>query len=388
MLRIILEQSHTKSFNTDIQGAFKIQIIPLGAATKASNMHYIIVLDTSGSMYGEKMDKAKQAATELVKRISPSNYLSLITFSNNARLQISHVMLQSDNDKYSVTSIIKGIEASGSTAFYQALRLAIELSKEYKEPSYAIILTDGIPTDVTDINAYRELPWPKNLQALVIGVGLDYNPELLTLLADKSGGLFIHIDEHSIDELLEHFRSVAVDKMYASDIRIRIKESIRKARFVGYEDKEISIPTLSDENLEILGEVEIPAMYSGTVAAIEVEYYDPRERSKMKRLLEYHVTPAKSREEYLAGINKNVFDEYLYYTYVEEAKKLSLRGDLVGATMKLKSAEQVAARTMRLDLVTETRQLITAVEQTKKLGGQESATRKLTSMATRTLRRK
>jgi Ca-activated chloride channel homolog len=69
-------------------GAFHLRLALRSTATPPSSRPHLsvhLVLDTSGSMSGEPIDRARRAAQALADRLAPTDDLSLTTFSSDAR---------------------------------------------------------------------------------------------------------------------------------------------------------------------------------------------------------------------------------------------------------------------------------------------------------------
>src|SRR5437016_142658 len=94
-----------------VAGRHKVRRTPLNLA---------VVLDRSGSMTGAKIEKAKQAAMQLVDRLRPDDVFSLVIFSDEARLIIP---AQHVEDKDSLKEKIESITADGSTALYSGVKM-------------------------------------------------------------------------------------------------------------------------------------------------------------------------------------------------------------------------------------------------------------------------
>ena len=388
-LDIVFEQSHRYSFDSPVKGAFRLRLSPSSAPARVSGLHYIVLIDASGSMKGEKIEAARKAVMRLVELIPGGNYVTLIAFGLGG-LQARELIVHVDAEKArnDILDIVAKLVPDDGTPLYRALRKAFEIAEAYREPGYIVLVTDGKPTDITKPEKYRELKWPEKMKAYVIGVGLDYNKELLALLADLGKGVMEHVSEADVEKLVEVFEEAATPEAYAKDLEITVEPIAGEARLIGYDELTLSIPALSEESMELYGEVEIPAKFSGEVARVIVSYEDPATGKTETKRFSYVVELAKTREEYIKGINRDVYDNYLYQVYIEEARRLLLRGDLEAATKRLAEAEKQAEKTKRIDLVMQTKRLRETAEATKRLKGAEAeeATRRLLSEATKRLR--
>src|SRR5271157_2190187 len=82
-------------------------------------LNLAVVLDKSGSMTGAKLEKTKQAATQLVDRLAPNDVFSLVIFSDEARVLLP---AQKVEDREAIKEKIAGIEAGGCTALHAGVK--------------------------------------------------------------------------------------------------------------------------------------------------------------------------------------------------------------------------------------------------------------------------
>src|SRR3954451_6410067 len=71
-----------------------------------------VVLDRSGSMSGAPLEGAKKALAGLVRRLEPTDNFGLVTFDNDARVEVAAGPLA---DKEAVIARIQAIQPGGST---------------------------------------------------------------------------------------------------------------------------------------------------------------------------------------------------------------------------------------------------------------------------------
>jgi Ca-activated chloride channel family protein len=112
-----------------------------GAKKKAD---LVLVLDISGSMRGDKLARAKQAAQRLVQGLGTDDRVSLLAFNNNLYWMKQGVRAGPGRD--SVLAMIDALDAFGGTSFYDAIADAYAYLKQ--EPAAdsipaVVVLTDG-----------------------------------------------------------------------------------------------------------------------------------------------------------------------------------------------------------------------------------------------------
>ncbi len=151
------------------------------------------VLDISGSMDGEKLQKVKEDATSLISSLltNKNNQAALITFDTT-----SEIIEELTNDEEKLISEIYGLETKGNTNYYQALVNVESLLKNYKPQSnrecIVLFLTDGYPNENTP-NQIAQFQYIKNAYPFVTinGVQYEMGDEVLEPIKEISDRQFI-----------------------------------------------------------------------------------------------------------------------------------------------------------------------------------------------------
>jgi Ca-activated chloride channel family protein len=128
-----------------------------------------IVLDTSGSMDGDKMIAAKQALDRfLFQLIDPNDEVFLYRFDNTPELIEGWT-----RDKRRVSESLRRIQPRGSTALYDAVADAVHLAQQgHNRKKAVVIISDGNDTTSrTDVFAVKQLI--RETEVLVYAIGID-----------------------------------------------------------------------------------------------------------------------------------------------------------------------------------------------------------------------
>ena len=175
-----------------------VDLTPSAAVIAGRVRSISLAIDSSGSMDGEKIEQAKAAALALLKQLRPTDQISIVSFSDTVTVQLpmSHV-----GNSREVAAAVKAISVSGLTAMYDGLQAAFQQARQTsQEPgtvNRVLLLTDGNPTVgktdgrefVTLAQGMREA----GITITAIGIGTDYNEQLLEKIAESGGGLWHHI---------------------------------------------------------------------------------------------------------------------------------------------------------------------------------------------------
>ena len=372
-----LEFSHKYSFNSPVRGIFRLIIVP-ERVSLATGFHYIILLDTSGSMYGLKIETAKQGAIQLLNRIPKGNKITFITFSSDVKVLTEF----SDTASDTVKDTISSITARGNTVFYTALSIAINIAKRYNLPGYIILLTDGNPTDVTDMSAYEKIEIPAGFKVISYGIGDDYNEQLLKVLADKSGGILNHIQDAA--EIANSLPQAAVTEIGAKNVTVEI-ESPSSVKLLNYSGPPVKLGAIEGV-VRIYGETTIPPNFSGNIITVRINYEDPTTGKNETLIAVSPITPTVDSQVFLSGINNDILSEYQYYELMNKLVTEVSSNNLAEATKTLQQMAQVAQQTRRIELIETTRRLQESVETTRRLGNIEQTKKIIVSEATKRLR--
>ncbi len=173
----------------------------------------ILVLDTSGSMQGEKMDQAKEAARYVLDHLNPLDRFAIVSFATTTRSFSPSLEPAAQADKGK--DFLDRLEAMGSTDINRAMIEAVGLAEEVR-PTTLIFLTDGLPTEGVTVtgaildNVAREAP--DNVRIFSFGVGDDVDTDLLDQISLDHGGAstYVRPGEEIDEEVSAFYRKVKI----------------------------------------------------------------------------------------------------------------------------------------------------------------------------------
>ena len=165
------------------------------------------VLDRSGSMRGAKIEYARQATVYAVEQLLPSDRLSLTLFDTQVTTAIPSTLA---TDKQRLLDKIRSIRTGSSTALHAGWVNGGMQVSQYLNPEHlnrVILLSDGLAnvgetnpdTIANDVHGLVQ----RGVTTTTLGVGADYDEDLLEGMARSGDGNFFHID--SPDQLPEIF---------------------------------------------------------------------------------------------------------------------------------------------------------------------------------------
>lgn len=163
-----------------------------------------LVVDNSGSMYGQKMELVKKALNHLVDNLISDDIISITTFSTDAQVVLSSQKV--GNQKEKIRKVIDDIRIMGSTNLNAGMMLGYKeafKNNAKNTTSRVILLTDG-ETNVGETNHDRIVDNStkynqEGIEISTIGIGQSLDFQLLRTLADKGKGSNYYIGENEED---------------------------------------------------------------------------------------------------------------------------------------------------------------------------------------------
>jgi len=167
----------------------------------------ILVLDTSGSMRGEKLSQAKGALEFVLDNLKDEDRFNIIAFSTGVRQYAAR--LQPTEERKEALYFVRELEAVGGTDINRALLEAVAQA-EGERPTLIIFLTDGLATegvvDTEQIITNVAQSATKAVRIFTFGVGDEVNTVLLDTLAQSHRGASAYVRPgQSIEEEVSAF---------------------------------------------------------------------------------------------------------------------------------------------------------------------------------------
>ena len=320
-----------------------------------------LVLDRSGSMSGDKIAKAREAAITALRLLGPRDLFSLVVYDHTVQTLVSP---QSAANSEWIEQRIRSIRSGGNTALYGAVSQgAAEIRKNLYGPYVhrVVLLSDGIanvgPSSPSDLARLGTALIKEGISVTTIGIGNDFNEDLMAQLADRSDGNHYFVE--SSRDLPRIFAAELGDvlSIVARKIVIEIEcpEGVRPLRIIGREGR------IRGNKVEI----HLNQLYGGQqkYALVEV-MVEPGESDQLKRIanarcayentltsqLEESISVAdvrfsRKQEEVIKSANKPV-QQSLVETEMAETRDQAL--DLYNAGRKDEAVRQLKEKSAEI----------------------------------------
>ena len=260
----------------------------MSSEAKRTPINVALVLDKSGSMSGSKLARAKEATCWAIRRLGRRDIVSVVIYDSTVQVLVPATKL---TDKEAVCRKIGGIESGGSTALFAGVsKGAAELRKfiDRNRVNRVILLSDGLanvgPQTPGALGELGASLVKEGISVSTLGLGLDYNEDLMAQLARRSDGNHLFIEKAEdlakiFDYEFQHVLSVVAQEV---TIQIKISPDIRPVRVLGRraqingQQVVVQLNQLyAEQEKYVMLELELPATRAGQtrqVARVDVSY--------------------------------------------------------------------------------------------------------------------
>jgi Ca-activated chloride channel homolog len=294
-----------------------------------------IVLDRSGSMTGDKIEKARDAAIAALRKLGERDYFSLVIYDHEVETLVP--AQRAENAEW-IEGRIRSITARGNTALYGGVSQgASEIRKHLGDGfvSRLILLSDGLanvgPSSPEELGRLGTSLRKENIAVTTIGMGTDYNEDLMARLARESDGNTYFVENSS--DLARIFSAELGDvlSVVAKEVKITIEctGDVKPLRVIGRDGRidgtriELGMNQLyGGQEKYVLVEVEVPPTAEGKkrqVATARCEYQNLLTQQPCKADARAEVAFSRSEDKVVDSFNAPVQREMLL-NYAAEAK--------------------------------------------------------------------
>lgn len=224
--------------NDTTNGFFFMNISPafVDKSDELVKKNITFIIDVSGSMAGEKLDKAKAALIYCISNLNSTDKFEIVKFSTFANSLFGKQVIANKKNTETALNFINNLKPVGGTNVQDAFSKAFASNTSQIGLETIIFITDGKPTiGETDNSKLLKLINEKNNsknRIFTFGIGNDINTHLLDKITNSTNAFRTYISENE-------------------DIELKISNFFSK----------ISYPVLSDIEISINGKTKISDYY-------------------------------------------------------------------------------------------------------------------------------
>jgi len=290
--------------------------------TERPPVNLTLVLDRSGSMSGDKIDKAREAAITALRRLGRRDLFSLVVYDHNVQTLVPP---QSAANTEWIEARIRSIQPGGNTALYGAVSQGAAEIRKNLDGDYVnrvVLLSDGLanvgPSSPSDLARLGAALAKEGISVTTIGIGNDFNEDLMSQLAERSDGNHYFVEaSRDLPRIfaaeLGDVLSVVARKVV---IEVECPNGVRPLRIIGREGRirgnrvEVHLNQLyGGQQKYVLLEVEVAAGAAGEkkeVARARCNYENALTNRNEKSEAQALVSFSRRQEEVRASASREV----------------------------------------------------------------------------------
>jgi Ca-activated chloride channel family protein len=262
------------------------------AATRP-RLNLTLLMDVSGSMASaDRLPLAKRAMTMLAGRLSARDRVAIVVYAGAAGVVLPPTPGDRTRD---IVCALEALQAGGSTAGGQGIRLAYDLATQNRDPkgvNRVILMTDGdFNVGITDPDALKDFvadQRAKGIHLSVFGFGRgNLNDRLMQALAQNGNGVAAYVD--TIGEARRLLDEQIAGTLFpiADDVKAQIEFNparVAEWRLIGYETRALAREDFNNDAVDA-GEIgsghQVTALWEitpvGAPGAVDPLRYERRE---------------------------------------------------------------------------------------------------------------
>ncbi|MDI1449259.1 VWA domain-containing protein [Polyangium sp. 6x1] len=217
---------------TQVAGELDLQlgVRSFDAVKPRRPMTITFVLDTSGSMDGEPIDRERATVEAIAKSLAEGDIVNAVTWNTSNNIVLSGHKVTGPNDP-AVLAMAQSIQASGGTDLSNGLKTGYELAGQHYGTgriNRVILISDGgANVGVTDEDLIGLQSKDADKEGIyLVGVGAgpgeNYNDLLMDTVTDKGRGAYVYLDSPAEAERMFVDRFDETMEVAARGVRVEI----------------------------------------------------------------------------------------------------------------------------------------------------------------------
>ena len=355
------------------------------------------VLDRSGSMKGDKIDRVRRATARAVEMLDQQDIMSIVVFDHRVDVLVpaTHV-----TNRRAIQEAITRIRDAGGTKIAPAVERGLREIGASGQSAIRrlVLLTDGQTENENECLLRADDAARMGVPLTALGVGKDWNEDLLIEMANRSGGTADYIDQP--DKIVEYFQNT-VQRAQATAVQnarmtLRLVQGVTPRAVwqviplisnLGYQpvsERDISVPLGELETgggrtllIEMLVDPKPVGQYR--IGQIDLTYDVPvmglqGERTRSDIMLSFTSDPAQAAQ--VTPKVMNIVEKVSAFKLQTRALQDLQTGNVSGATQKLQSAVTRLLNQGELDLAQTMQAEINNLQQTGQISSEGQKTMK------------
>ncbi|MFO0762711.1 MAG: VWA domain-containing protein [Byssovorax sp.] len=237
-------------------------------ARERAPLSIAVVLDTSGSMAGEKITQAKEAVRELIRDLRDDDEIAFIRYASD--FEVVQPLARAGSVRQSLNARVRDIQAGGGTNIAPALAEGLRALDDAGRGRVrrVVLASDGLDGTRAQSESIARQSAGRGVTVSSMGIGLDFDEGYMGAVAQAGHGNFAFVkDGAALTGFLQReLVETATTTIEATTARIALPAGMRFVRAIGADARVIGA---SDERREI--ELSLGSLFAGDERRVVIE---------------------------------------------------------------------------------------------------------------------
>jgi Ca-activated chloride channel homolog len=195
----------------------------------------VIVLDTSGSMDGDKIVEARRSVIEMLDKMSDDDEVALVRYDSNP--EVLQPMARVGEVRERLIRKVRDLHATGGTNIPEALRLAMDAVGDASggRVKRVVLVSDGLDSSRSESEGLARRGTDEGVTVSSLGIGLDFDEAYMAGVAQSGRGNFGFVENGgALARFLEReLKETAATTIENARATITLPRYLRFVRAVG-----------------------------------------------------------------------------------------------------------------------------------------------------------
>jgi Ca-activated chloride channel family protein len=230
--------SHTKVLAGSGDSVFaevKLAADAQEGAKERAPLALVVVLDTSGSMEGEKIERAKDSVLGLIRDMRDGDEIAFVRYSSDAELiqPLAHL----SDVRGALNARVRRLEAGGGTNIPSGLSMGLRTLSEAEQGRVrrVVLVSDGLDSTRAEAERLASDSAERGITVSSMGIGLDFDEAYMSSIARDGHGNFGFVNDGAalasfLTRELDQASSTTVEN---ATVRLALPKGLRFVRATG-----------------------------------------------------------------------------------------------------------------------------------------------------------
>ncbi len=202
---------------------------PTAEAAARAPLALAVVLDTSGSMSGDKIQQARESVVSLVERMRDDDEIAFVRYSDDA--QLVQPLARVGRVRESLVDRVRSVEAGGGTAIPRGLSSGLSALEAASggRVRRVVLVSDGLDDTRAQSERLASDAFERGIVISSLGVGLDFDESYMGSVARSGHGNFAFVQDGAAlaSFLTRELKETATTTVENTTVRVRLPRGVR-----------------------------------------------------------------------------------------------------------------------------------------------------------------